>query len=79
MHDLDDSEAPSDFQKHEPVPPLRTDLTSSLNSPSPSAEQDIPTIGHRLNAGRSVLALAVDEESVYAGLQGGDILVRNAP
>lgn len=32
-------------------------------------------IGHRVQATRSVLALALDEEFVFAGLQGGDILV----
>jgi di- and tripeptidase len=32
-------------------------------------------IGHRVVASRSVLALVLDEESVFAGLQGGDIVV----
>ena len=32
-------------------------------------------IGHRVLASRSVLALAIDEECVFAGLQGGDIVV----
>ncbi|KAJ5695618.1 hypothetical protein N7536_006030 [Penicillium majusculum] len=31
-------------------------------------------IGHRVLASRSVLALAVDEQCVFAGLQGGDIV-----
>uniref|UniRef100_A0A093VIM6 Putative di-and tripeptidase DUG2 n=1 Tax=Talaromyces marneffei PM1 TaxID=1077442 RepID=A0A093VIM6_TALMA len=31
-------------------------------------------IGHRVQASRSVLAVALDEECVFAGLQGGDIL-----
>ncbi|KAJ5937275.1 Peptidase M20 [Penicillium verhagenii] len=31
-------------------------------------------IGHRVLASRSVLALVVDEECVFAGLQGGDIV-----
>ena len=30
-------------------------------------------IGHRVKASRSVLALVLDEECVFAGLQGGDI------
>lgn len=34
-------------------------------------------IGHRVQATRSVLALALDDEFVFAGLQGGDILVGN--
>lgn len=33
-------------------------------------------IGHRVQASRSVLALTLDEECVFAGLQGGDIVVR---
>lgn len=32
-------------------------------------------IGHRVLASRSVLALAIDELCVFAGLQGGDIFV----
>lgn len=32
-------------------------------------------VGHRVLASRSVLALAIDEECVFAGLQGGDIVV----
>lgn len=32
-------------------------------------------IGHRVVASRSVLALVLDEECVFAGLQGGDIVV----
>ncbi|KAJ5721537.1 Peptidase M20 [Penicillium malachiteum] len=31
-------------------------------------------IGHRVMASRSVLALVIDEECVFAGLQGGDIV-----
>ncbi|KAH8705048.1 WD repeat protein [Talaromyces proteolyticus] len=31
-------------------------------------------IGHRVQAARSILALALDEEFVFAGLQGGDIV-----
>lgn len=33
-------------------------------------------IGHRVQASRSVLALVLDDECVFAGLQGGDIVVR---
>jgi di- and tripeptidase len=34
-------------------------------------------IGHRVQASRSVLALVLDDECVFAGLQGGDIIVRD--
>lgn len=43
--------------------------------------EDIPKpqtgcgIGHRVQASRSVLALVLDDECVFAGLQGGDIVV----
>lgn len=36
-------------------------------------------IGHRVLASRSVLALVIDEECVFAGLQGGDIVVCQNP
>lgn len=32
-------------------------------------------IGHRVQATRSVLSLVLDDECVFAGLQGGDIVV----
>jgi hypothetical protein len=32
-------------------------------------------VGHRMKAVRSVLAIAIDEGCVFAGLQGGDIVV----
>ena len=32
-------------------------------------------VGHRMQAGRSVLSIVVDERCVFAGLQGGDIVV----
>lgn len=35
-------------------------------------------IGHRVQASRSVLALVLDKECVFAGLQGGDIVVRGS-
>lgn len=40
------------------------------------AEHDDCGIGHRVQASRSVLALVLDEGCVFAGLQGGDIVVR---
>ena len=56
---------------------------SDERSPAPSADdagsvlhpQSDCGIGHRVLASRSVLALVVDEECVFAGLQGGDIVV----
>lgn len=42
--------------------------------PQPSVQNEC-AIGHRVKASRSVLALALDDECVFAGLQGGDIVV----
>jgi di- and tripeptidase len=42
---------------------------------SSSLPQSDCGIGHRVVASRSVLALVIDEECVFAGLQGGDIVV----
>lgn len=47
-----------------------------------SAHATLPVgcgIGHRVQASRSVLALVLDQECVFAGLQGGDIVVRGFP
>lgn len=33
------------------------------------------SIAHRVKASRSVLALVVDDEYIFAGLQGGEIVV----
>ncbi|KAJ9260172.1 hypothetical protein C8Q69DRAFT_203331 [Paecilomyces variotii] len=41
--------------------------------PNPRPQNEC-AVGHRVKASRSVLALVLDEESVFAGLQGGDIL-----
>lgn len=47
---------------------------------APRTVEDVPNsadcgIGHRVQASRSVLALVLDDECVFAGLQGGDIVV----
>lgn len=36
------------------------------------------TVTHQVEAGRSVLALVVDDEYLFAGLEGGDITVCTA-
>lgn len=60
-------------------------ISSSSSDRSSDAADDVPrettlhndcAVGHRVQASRSVLALALDEECVFAGLQGGDIVVR---
>lgn len=77
MDGLVDSDGPSDGELH---------ISSSCSDRSSDAGSDLPreatlhndcAVGHRVQASRSVLALALDEECVFAGLQGGDIVVRS--
>ena len=52
---------------------LTTHLTDDdTNNPNAMIECGI---GHRVQASRSVLALVLDDDCVFAGLQGGDIVV----
>lgn len=50
-------------------------LTRRINDDATTSNADCG-IGHRVQARRSVLALVLDDECVFAGLQGGDIAVR---
>ncbi|KAL4895019.1 hypothetical protein BDV59DRAFT_159128 [Aspergillus ambiguus] len=52
--------------------PLTAQLAPDVASRPPS--QIECGIGHRVQASRSVLALVIDDECVFAGLQGGDIV-----
>lgn len=77
--DLAESDSPSDVDEQtkawESDPrSVRAQLaeTDSVNDPISQVEC---VIGHRVQASRSVLALVVDEDCVFAGLQGGDIVV----
>ena len=45
------------------------------DAPEPSDSALECGIGHHVKASRSVLALALDDDCVFAGLQGGDIVV----
>ena len=76
MDDLVDSDGQSDVELHISSP--SSDRLSDAGSkvpPSKATLQNDCAIGHRVQASRSVLALVLDEECVFAGLQGGDILV----
>jgi len=71
-----DSDDPSDYES-----PLS--LSASVASggqpqlgPAQVSMENDCAIGHRVQATRSILALALDEDFVFAGLQGGDIVVR---
>lgn len=50
-------------------------VVQTADNASSSLPQSDCGIGHRVVASRSVLALVIDEECVFAGLQGGDIVV----
>ena len=50
-------------------------IVQTADNASSSLPQSDCGIGHRVVASRSVLALVIDEECVFAGLQGGDIVV----
>lgn len=50
-------------------------ITASADDAGSAHPQSDCGIGHRVLASRSVLALVIDEECVFAGLQGGDIVV----
>ncbi|PYH91075.1 Zn-dependent exopeptidase [Aspergillus ellipticus CBS 707.79] len=50
-------------------------VTAQLADDSPHSTSPVECgIGHRVQASRSVLALVLDNECVFAGLQGGDIV-----
>jgi di- and tripeptidase len=53
----------------------RTLVPQGADDASNAHPQSDCGIGHRVLASRSVLALVIDEECVFAGLQGGDIVV----
>ena len=78
MDDLDlDSDADDHMLSENAVPlqggkfpgPISSDLESPNELPNAFS------VGHRVKAARSVLALVIDEECVFAGLQGGHIVV----
>lgn len=50
-------------------------VSNAVDDASNANPQSDCGIGHRVVASRSVLALVIDEECVFAGLQGGDIVV----
>lgn len=64
--DHSENDSPGSFSSNDNHP---TKFSSKLSMQNDCA------IGHRVQASRSVLAVALDEECVFAGLQGGDILV----
>jgi di- and tripeptidase len=53
----------------------RSPVTQTIDDASSAQPSSDCGIGHRVLASRSVLALVVDEHCVFAGLQGGDIVV----
>lgn len=60
--DNDDFDAATDAEGHRGAPP------TSLNATS-------PTLFHKIQNQRSILALLVSDAKLYAGTQSGDLLV----
>lgn len=84
MSDIGDSDGASDVgvqSRRRESHSQSTVQTSSDNirrrRGSVIASQADGGVGHRVKASRSVLALVLDDECVFAGLQGGDIVVSN--
>ncbi|ODH45308.1 hypothetical protein ACO22_00186 [Paracoccidioides brasiliensis] len=75
---MDDSDfdGPSDIELELDRRPQFQPQHSYCNGETPpDAQLNNPcAVGHRVQAVRSVLALVIDEECVFAGLQGGDIV-----
>jgi di- and tripeptidase len=57
--------------------PLHNELamdTSGAEKHVPTADR-MPTLSHRMKHDKSILALAVSSQYIFAGTQGGEILV----
>lgn len=67
-----ESESTSEVEDHTKTWGSARGLADDASSAHPGGDCGI---GHRMVARRSVLALVVDEECVFAGLQEGDIVV----
>lgn len=78
--DAGDSGNTSEVEDHFKTWGSGSDAQSAAALPADDAASAHPHsdcgIGHRVLASRSVLALVIDEDRVFAGLQGGDIVVR---
>lgn len=68
----------SEFQADTSMPDHAEASTKVDHRASRGAEKVEHALAHRLKAGGSILALVVDDECIYAGLQGGDIAVSPA-
>ncbi|KAL4804478.1 hypothetical protein BDV18DRAFT_143243 [Aspergillus unguis] len=74
---LAESDNPSDIDEQKAWESDPRTVRAHLAQPDGSNDQSSQLqcgIGHRVQASRSVLALVVDEDCVFAGLQGGDIV-----
>ncbi|PGH14313.1 hypothetical protein AJ79_03135 [Helicocarpus griseus UAMH5409] len=76
MDDYSDFDGPSDIELElDRRPQFRPQHSYCDGETPPEVELNNPcAVGHRVQAVRSVLALVIDEECVFAGLQGGDIV-----
>jgi di- and tripeptidase len=76
MHpEAGDSDDPSDNESPLSLSPSNASGGQLQSFSEQLSMQNDCAIGHRVQASRSILALALDEDFVFAGLQGGDIVV----
>jgi hypothetical protein len=52
-----------------------TDSTSFVGGDNHPSDIDAPTLAHKLKHDKSILALVVSSTYIYAGTEGGEILV----
>lgn len=77
FHEQDvSSSSESDDDEDTLCAPASHDFRSGIDIDAiKSAKKVQHTVAHRLEAERSILALVVDDEYLFAGLEGGDITV----
>jgi di- and tripeptidase len=49
----------------------------SKTAETPAMESNTPVLAHRMIHDKSILALAISSQYIFAGTQGGEILVRS--
>ncbi|KAF2267324.1 glutathione degradosome [Lojkania enalia] len=71
------SQKPRLTQTNEAGPPPHHDSNANTkdNIDAPPASNRIPALSHRMKHDKSILALAVSPKNIFAGTQGGEILV----
>lgn len=68
------NQAHTDTDRGESDTDVGTTIDQNKKSPANTLE---PTLFHQVKNQKSILALAVSDSKLYAGTQGGDLLVRH--